>query len=226
MAARVMVIWILSLVLIWAGVYVFFAKYYDGRDYEKQKVASLENRLNRSYRQFAKLQLSINEYKDFMVASGVKIDNDTKWTDTKRMIASVVADPQYKKVPQPQPGSPLFVKAKKIFTTGDYVRTAEILDDFIQRYPDHPALPEAGYLLSECYFYLDQLESSVRMIDYVLTHFPETEFAGYGLLRLGRIFEKQERLEEAAEMYQVVIANYEKSNAAAMARRYLKELNL
>jgi len=221
-----MVIWVLSLLVMWAGVYGYFSTYYNGVEFEKHRVASLEKRLNRSYRHFAKLQMSFSEYKDAMVVAGLKINNHTKWTDVTRSIASVVSDPQYKKIPLPQPGTPLFLKARKIFSAGDFLRASEILDDFISKYSDHPALPEAGHLLAESYFYLDQQENAVKMIDYVLTHFPETEFAGYGLLRLGKIFEKQERLEEAVEMYQVVIDNYDKSNSANLARKYIKELNL
>ena len=42
----------------------------------------------------------------------------------------------------------------------------------------------------------------------------------------GKIFEKQERLEEAADMYKLVIPQYRKSNCSALASKNLKDLNL
>jgi tol-pal system protein YbgF len=161
-----------------------------------------------------------------MVAAGVKIKDDTRWTDSKRMIASVMADPEFKLVPRLQPGTATFNTARKVVGAGDFRRTAEILDEFVDKYPDYPRLPEAYYLLGESFYNTGQTESAVKSIDMLVTHFPETEFAGYGLVRLGRIFEKQERPEEAAEMYDVVIDNYPKSNAAVIAEKSKKDLNL
>src|SRR5205807_1939271 len=94
---------------------------------------------------------------------------------------------------------------------------------------DHPEninVPQANFLLSESFFYNEQLEESVKAIDHLVTHYPETEYAGYALVRLGKIFEREERPEDAAEVYRTVIQHFEKSNAARIARLNLKGLPL
>jgi TolA-binding protein len=177
-------------------------------------------------RRVAQLELLFNEYKDTLVASGIKIKDTSKWTDPKRILASVVSDPAFKYVPHIQPGSKELTIAKRVFASDGFGRAGELLDEFIKNYPDHPGLPEAGYLLAESQYHVGNLEASARAIDFVVSHFPETEFAGYSLLRLGKIFESQERPEEAAQMYHLVLNHYDKSNSASLAAKNLKELDL
>ena len=226
MATRVVVIWVLVLMVGWTSVFAFFNGYFDGGEFERKRIVVLEKKIHNSLRRIAQLDLSFSEYKDSMAAAGVKIQDNTKWTDSRRTLASVISDPEFKNIPRPQPGNIVLAKARGLYLAGDFGRAAELFDDFVRNYPDHPELPQAGYLLAESYFQTDQLESSVKAIDFVLTHFPETEFAGYSLLRLGKIFEREERLEEAAQMYQLVITEFAKSNSAALAEKNLKELNL
>ena len=226
MATRIMVVWILILQVFWACVFIVFVKHFDGAEFEKLHVAYLEKQLHQNNRVLARMEMNFSEYKDAIAMAGVKIKDNTKWNDPKRVIASVMAEPEFKSIPQMEPGTLIFNKARKLYVAGDYKRTAEILGEFVQNYADYPNLPEAYFLLGESDFYTGQLEQSVKSIDALVTHFPETEFAGYGLVRLGHIFEKQERPEEAEEMYNVVIDNYPRSNAAAIAEKSKKDLNL
>jgi tol-pal system protein YbgF len=226
MATRVVVIWVLSLAVFWSAVFTFFQRHFDSGRLEKQHVAILERKLHAQLREEAKLAMNFNEYKDAIVAAGVKINDRTKWTDDKRMIASVMADPEFKPDPRPDFGDGKVREAGKLYAAGDYKRAGELLENFVETYPDHPKLPEAYYLLSESYFNTDQYEQSVKSIDFLVTHFPETEYAGYGLLRLGKIFERRERPEDAADTYKSIVEHFPKSNAAAMASKSLKDLNL
>lgn len=222
MAARILVVWSLVLVTLWMGVFGFFNKYFDGADYERARVAKLEEKVRQRDRQLAKATFQFSEYKDAIIASGLKITGKTAWTDPKRSIASVMADSEYKAIPLPPPGGPLFAKAKKIYLSGDYKRSSELLDDFVTKYPDNLSLPEASYLLAESYFLSGQTDRSINTIDFLTNHFPETEFSGYALVRLGKIFEKQDRTDEAVEMYELVIKNFPKSNAAILASHMMK----
>jgi TolA-binding protein len=142
------------------------------------------------------------------------------------MIASVIAEPRLKVIPMPVRGEATLKKGRDLFVAGDYVRASELLEDFVARYPGHPQIPVAAYLLQESYFLTDHLERSVHMIDFVITHFPETELSAYSMLRLGKIFEKESRVEEAAEIYQTVIDHYPKTLAKSVAQGRIKELDL
>jgi TolA-binding protein len=81
-------------------------------------------------------------------------------------------------------------------------------------------------LLSESYINLGQTEFALKALDLLVTQFPETELSGYGLVRLGKIFNQESRPEEAGEVFRAVIDYYPKSNAALLASKNLKELPL
>ena len=206
------------------GVFGFFNKYFDGADYERARVASLQKKLRQNERMLAKAAFRFSEYKDALVVQGIKISGDTKWADPVRAIASVMADSEYRDLPLPEPGGALFSKAKNLFTAGDYKRASLLFDDFVSNHPDNPNLPEASYLLVESFFLSDQIDRSIKQIDFLTTHFPETEYCGYALTRLGKIFESQDRTDEAVEIYEIVLTHFPKSGAALIATKMLKEI--
>ena len=125
----------------------------------------------------------------------------------------------------PQPGNVALKKAKRMFLASNYMRSAEMLEQFLQVYPDNPNLPQAYYLLAESYFQNQQIEAAIRTIDRLVEQFPETEYAGLGLVRLAGLFVGQERQEEASELYKTVIDHFPGSQAAVVAKNKLAELN-
>lgn len=226
MATRVYIIWTLVVLVFWAMVFGVFNKHFDGAHIERKKVAALERQLRIQARQVAKLETRFSEFKDAMVVAGVKLDKNLGWYDEKRSLASVIADPKGKKETLWVPGHVSFDHAKKVFVSGRYKRSAELLESFLSEYPDHPSSPLATFLLSESYFEIGNLHDSLRGINMLITHFPETETACFGMVRLGKIFEKQERLEEALEIYEMALPLYPKSKCSELARANIKDLNL
>jgi len=227
MAPRIVVIWILVLQVFWIGVYSLASKYFEPADRSHFKIAALEKKIHHDAFIMAQMQINFGEYKDSVAAAGVRINEDTKWTDTQREVASVFADSKYKIKPELQIwGNREFEKGKKYFLAGNYQEATEVFERFIKNNSENSNLPQATYLLGESYVYLNENESALRTIDLLITQFPETELAGYAMVRLGKIFDQQSRPEEAAEMFNVVINEYPKSNAAVLARKSLKELPL
>ncbi len=226
MATRVYVIWTLILLVGWSTVFGYFDKYFDGVELEKKKVASLERKLHSEDRKVAKLESRFSEFKEALVLAGVKLDQKTPWNDEKRAIASVMADPAFKSQSLWPNGHVSFEHAKKVFISSDYRRSAELFEEFLQKYPDHPSLPEASYFLAESYYQLGNNEGALRALNLLITHFPETESACLGMVRLGKIFEKQERVEDAEEIYQMAQPLYPKSKCAELASRSIQGLNL
>ncbi|MBK9293397.1 MAG: tetratricopeptide repeat protein [Oligoflexia bacterium] len=226
MATRVHVIWTLILLVFWAFVFGVFNKHFDGAHLEKRKIAKLERKLHLQFREVAKLETKFDEYKDAMVVAGIKIDSKFNWNDSKRSIASVIADPSIKSKVSWSPGTVSFNHAKKVFKSQNFKRSAELLENFMKNYPDHPSSPLAAFLLGESYFQIGNMHDSLRAINILISHFPETETACLGMLRLGKIFEKQARLEDAQEVYELTLPNYPESKCSQLAKASIKGLNL
>lgn len=226
MATRIWVNFVSFLTVFWAGVYAFFIGYFDEGRFEALKVQKLQSMLNHERRTLALMDLRMNEYRDSIVAAGVKIGPDTPWAEPKRVIASVIADPEYKKIPTLTPGLSIFREAKNLFVEEKYEEASEKFSSLIKDYPDSMYLPEAGFLLAEATFTRKKFDASISAVNFVITHFPETEYAGLSLCRLGKLFEKQERFEDAADVYHLVNSQYPNSQASSLATEALKGLRV
>lgn len=227
MAPRIVIIWVLVLQVFWIGVFNLSSRHFAPADQSKSKIAALKKRINHDAFVMAQMQINFGEYKDSVAAAGVRIDEETKWTDTQREVASVFADTDFKIKPDVQVwANREFEKGRKYFLSGNYQEATEVFERFIKNNSENTNLPQATYLLGESYVYLNENESALKAIDLLITQYPETELAGYAMVRLGKIFDQQSRPEEAAEMFNIVVAEYPKSNAALLAKKSLRELPL
>jgi tol-pal system protein YbgF len=227
MAARIVVNWVLILQVFWLGVFSVSSRYFKEPDRSKFKVQALEQKIRQSERLMAKLEVRFGEYKDSVALAGVKIGDDASWTDPHREIASVFADPDFKVIPTLQiKGNQKFERGRNLFIDGEYSEASVVLESFVDDYSENANLPQATYLLGESYYELGAEESAIKAIDLLITHYPESELAGYAMVRLGKIFNSKSRPQEASELYNIVISEYPKSNASWLAKRSLKELPL
>ncbi|MCC6554039.1 MAG: tetratricopeptide repeat protein, partial [Polyangiaceae bacterium] len=70
----------------------------------------------------------------------------------------------------------------------DYARAATVLNEVIEKYPDHPtAYPDALTLLGETYFRSKQFLSARRVFQQIVTRGAEPRFATYQTKALGRL---------------------------------------
>ncbi|MEK7355169.1 MAG: tetratricopeptide repeat protein [Bdellovibrionota bacterium] len=122
--------------------------------------------------------------------------------------------------------SGLFEKAKKSFREKLFEESNAMLVELITKYPDSVHVVEAHFLLSEGHYQLGELESSVDTIEKMISLFPESELTGFALLRLGRVFEKQDRLEDAADIYRAVLSNFKQDEITRQAQVSLKQVAL
>jgi tol-pal system protein YbgF len=227
MAPRIVVNWVLILQVFWLGIFSVSSRYFVPPDLSHKKIEALEEKVHRSERLMANLEVRFSEYKDSVALAGIKVEDNTKWTDPRREIASVFADPSFKVIPVLQiKGNQKFEKGRDLFLSEDYSAASEVFESFISNYSENANLPQAAFLLSESYFEMGAEESAVKAIDLLITHYPESELAGYAMVRLGKIFDSKSRPEEASEIYNIVIAEYPKSNAAWLAKKGLKGLPL
>src|SRR5262249_16990488 len=70
----------------------------------------------------------------------------------------------------------------------DYARAANVLNEVVEKYPDHPtAFPDALSLLGETYFRSHQYLSARRVFRQVVDRGGEARFAPYQAKALGRL---------------------------------------
>lgn len=120
----------------------------------------------------------------------------------------------------------LFEKAKKSFREKLFEESNAMLVELITKYPDSVHVVEAHFLLSEGHYQLGELESSVETIEKMISLFPDSELTGFALLRLGRVFEKQDRLEDAADVYRAVLSNFKQNEITKQAQVSLRAVAL
>lgn len=140
-----------------------------------------------------------------------------------RQLASVVAHGGALNIER---ASSAFEKAKTEFRDKHFEDTAALLQDLIEKYPASSHVVEAHFLLAESEYQMGENEKAVGTIETMISLFPESELTGFSLLRLGKIFEKQERLEDAADIYKAVLQNFKQPEIASQASASLKAVAL
>ena len=122
--------------------------------------------------------------------------------------------------------SGLLEQAKGAFREKDFEQANHLLTRLIDRYPESLHVAEAHFLLAEGQYRLKEYDSSVATIEKMVDLFPENELTGFALLRLGSVFEKQDRLEDASDIYQAVLGNFKQTDLVHQAQASLKAVKL
>ncbi len=142
-----------------------------------------------------------------------------------RTLASVVQAPDGDRLPLER-ASGLFEKGKARFRAETYEAAVAAFRGVIERFPESIHVAEAHFLLAESQFQLKEYEACLATIEAMITLFPESELTGFALLRLGKIYEYQDRLEDAVEVYRAVLASYKDQALLTQARLSLKAVEL
>jgi TolA-binding protein len=141
-----------------------------------------------------------------------------------RQLASVIADPGDSILIER--GSGLFEKAKTAFREKDFEGANQLLKSLLARYPESVHVPSAYFLLTEGHYQLKEYTDSIGNVERLIESYPENELTGFALLRLGHIFEAQERLEDAGDVYKSVLSNFTQTELLKQAQASLKAVTL
>jgi TolA-binding protein len=117
-------------------------------------------------------------------------------------------------------------KGKAAFRAGLFDEASVAFTEVIEKFPDSIHLAEAHFLLVESQFQIKNYEAAIETVEHMVEIFPESEMTGYSLLRLGKIYEIQDRLEDAADIYRAVIGNFKEEKLREQAQRLLKAVAL
>lgn len=119
-----------------------------------------------------------------------------------------------------------FERAKEAFRNKLFEDSNQMFAKLIEQYPESVHMVESHFLLLEGQFQLGEYEAAIDTTETMIRAFPESELTGFALLRLGRIFEIQDRLEDATEIYRAVLGNYQEPQLVDQAQTALKAVRL
>ncbi|NLE48486.1 MAG: outer membrane protein assembly factor BamD [Sandaracinaceae bacterium] len=116
--------------------------------------------------------------------------------------------------------------------------TVDAVSDFIRRHPDDERIEEASEMakkaltilanhelyVSNFYERAKQYDAAARRLDYLLRHYQGSGKEAEALLRLGRIYRKMKRFDDAQSSFEILIATYGESEEAEEAARELRSL--
>lgn len=122
--------------------------------------------------------------------------------------------------------SGLMEKGKAAFRDQNYAKAIQIFNEVIRKYPDSAHVAEAHFLAAESQFTTRDYESSIETIERMIDLFPENELTGFALLRLASIYEVQDRIEDAGDVYRAVLSHFKQPEILKQAAVSLKSVSL
>lgn len=120
----------------------------------------------------------------------------------------------------------LFIEAKALFRDSEYRQANQKLRTFLRRYPASAHVPEAYFLLAEGLFQVQEYDEFVKTSEALVKLYPESELTGFTLLRMGKVFEWQDRPEEAIGIYKTVLISFPYDRVARQAKLSLQAVEL
>lgn len=173
-------------------------------------------------------QLAVDQLNEFKSQVAIVLpeavnEKGTRESYPLRQLASVVAKGEPLVIER---ASSAFEKAKAEFREKHFEDTVALLQNLIEQHPESTHIIDAYFLLAESQYQTGQEERAVETIETMISLFPESELTGFSLLRLGKIFEKQERLEDAADIYRSVLKNFPQPEIVSQASAALKSVAL
>lgn len=141
-----------------------------------------------------------------------------------RTVASVVnSSAKHLKIER---ASSLLERAKEEFRLRNFEESNLRLETLLKTYPDSLHGPEARFLLVEGYFQSKDFEACIEIVEQMIRLYPESELTGFALLRLGKIYEGRDRIEDAAEIYRSISVNFTQAELKRQAETSLKAVEL
>lgn len=98
----------------------------------------------------------------------------------------------------PQANDAMRLRAISLHRVKDYAKSLEAADEFLSRFKDDPLVPEVLFLKAENFYLLNRLAEAEEVYAAFLAAYAQDANAAAATLRLGEIYHRQGRKEEAA----------------------------
>lgn len=223
MNTNVFVVFTLTLTLSLSYFYTQLREHFSPTKNLRMQVHALEKKVGEEK---FKTQLAHYEFEDFRnyVATILPKEIEKKHSDEKsfplRSLASVVQKQTNEKL-NIEKAHIAFESAKKLFRDQKYESSVKAFEALVKNHPYSAYLPEAMFLLVESHYQLHEYDNCVRWANQMIELYPENELTGYSMIRLGKIFEYQDRHEEAMDIYKTVIKSFPQRGLASLANAAL-----
>lgn len=207
--------------LVWS--YSAFTRYFGVRDDDYYRARQLEARLkNESFaREVAEARL-----RDFAqdVAAVLPAESQKRMTasfDKVSALGQVVREPAAVKIDL---SGVRMEKAKALFRKEKFADAMKEFEGVVELYPASPNSVEALFLLAESAFLAKDDRKVIGTVDFMVSQFPQNDYTGFALLRLGQVSERNSQFDEALEIYRTVARTFKNSQIRQSANELAKEL--
>lgn len=119
-----------------------------------------------------------------------------------------------------------FEQGKEQFRDKKYREAARTFQLLVRQHPYSAHLPDAYFFLVEAHFQLEEYDQVITNVNKMVDLYPELELTGYALLRAAKVFELQERHDEAVVFYETVIKTFPQREIASTAESALRAIEL
>lgn len=215
--------WVLVILVGWIHFYSTSREFLSGKDSYKKKIEKLQVELKKER---MKTLLSEYRFRDFTQSVAVLLPTlPDKNQYPQRNLASVVSKPDNDQL-KIEFSSSLLDQGKKFFREEDFFKAISLFKNLIQRYPSSVHAVEAYFLLVESYLKVGEIDECISTIDTMVQLYPENDLTGFALIRLGELFAKRERMEDAQSIFQTILNSFENPELRNEARTQLERVSL
>jgi TolA-binding protein len=206
----------------------YFKFRFSGVEQLKMKNARLEQSVNRANFKTELALFQLSDYQQHVATliprSGRRFEKSPQGREL-RGIASIAAGGLSSQI-SIDSSATLFEKARTAFAAKDYAASKPALESLVAKFPNSGNVPEAYFLLVESRFQTKDYEGTVNAIDTMVSIFPENDLTGYALIRLAKIYDLQDRPDDAREIYSAILKSYNDKGLQQQARSLMKAAKL
>ncbi len=228
MKPQVFIVFNLVLTLVFLQSFHVFEKHFSGLDEMERKNKILQVHLEHKELQHELAEYKLSELKNDVALVLNKVEKK-QFKGEKgyplRRLASVTQTSLKPKV-LVDLAKRHFLKGKSYFKKRIYNQANAEFLKVVRDYSYSAHVAEAYFLIVEGYFQTQKYEDAIRFTDELVSLYPESELTGYALLRMGKIFELQDRHEEASGLYKSIMQSFKDHDLIQQARISFRSIKI
>lgn len=120
----------------------------------------------------------------------------------------------------------LFEKGKTLFRDKNYIEANKVFAKLLKDHPYSAHVPEAMFFAVEGYYHAQEFDKVIDIVNKMVDVHPELEITGYALLRAAKVYELQDRHDEAILFYETVLRTFPQRAIAGTAENALRAIQL
>ncbi|MFS4460014.1 tetratricopeptide repeat protein [Bdellovibrio sp. HCB2-146] len=204
------------------GVYVTFVGHFNGKKEFEMRLSAKQKEVEQERFQNALLSYQLKDFQQSVAQL---------MPDEKKLVAQYDLKTFSSAVRSPASESAidlsgvLFEKGKTYFNNQDYERAIKEFNSLLEKYPLSRYSVESQFFVAESYFLKRDFRNSLERIDEMVTQYPSHDLTGFILLRMGQISELNNQTEEASEIYNTVLKNFQNDSLKKQAAKLAKSVS-